>query len=345
MKVVIASSFVPFVLGGGRFIVDWLELKLRERGHDVEKLYLPFEERPEVVLENLAAYRMLDIAGYGDRLIAIRPPAHTLLHPNKVVWFIHHLRGYYDLADTEYSPLPRNASGRALQSAIVRHDTAALGEARSVFTNSKIVGRRLNEFNGVSSEVLYPPLFDTGIFRCERFGDEIVSVCRVEHHKRQHLMVEAMAHVTTPVRLRICGASSNPDYAKTLKTIVQDHNLHDRVALDLDWVSEDVKASLLSRCLANVYVPVDEDSYGYPTLEAAAASKPTITAHDSGGTLEFIEDGKNGLVAEPTPKDLARAFDRVFSLRVETQTMGSNAQQTVADLNINWDHVVERLLA
>lgn len=345
MKVIVASSFVPFVRGGGRFIVDWLEQKLREYGHQVEKFYLPFEERPQTLLDNLLAYRMIDLAGQGDRLITIRPPAHSLVHPAKVVWFIHHLRGYYDLADTKYSALPKTAGGRALRDALVRHDTAALGEARAVFTNSRVVGERLMHYNGIASQVLYPPLLDVSQFQRKQANDEILAVCRVESHKRQHLLVQAMAHAKTPVRLRICGATSDPDYGDELKELVARHGLQDRVALEMGWVSEERKAELVSSCLASAYAPVDEDSYGYPTLEAAAADKPTVTAVDSGGTLEFVRDGENGLIVEPTPPAVAEAFDRLYRDRALAAKMGQAARDTVAQLKINWDHVIDRLLA
>ena len=36
MKIMIASTVVPFVKGGGTLIVDWLEEKLCEYGHDVQ---------------------------------------------------------------------------------------------------------------------------------------------------------------------------------------------------------------------------------------------------------------------------------------------------------------------
>jgi len=244
------------------------------------------------------------------------------------------------------------ATRREIQAALSTDDAEALFATEqantrpvAVFTNSAIVGRRLMDFNGVASQVLYPPLFDTSAYRRAGFGDELVSVCRVEHHKRQDLMVKAMAYVQTPVRLRICGVSSDPDYAARLNALIKNHNLQDRVILELSWVSEERKAALLSDCLANLYAPVDEDSYGYPTLEAAAAGKPTITATDSGGTLEFIEDGKNGLVVEPTPLGMAAAFDRLHENKQSTRTLGLAARQTVTDLNINWDHVVDRLLA
>jgi glycosyltransferase involved in cell wall biosynthesis len=46
---------------------------------------------------------------------------------------------------------------------------------------------------------------------------------------------------------------------------------------------------------AVLFAPYQED-YGYVTLEAFLSRKPVITARDSGGTLEFVEDGVNGYV-------------------------------------------------
>lgn len=345
MRIVIASSFVPFIKGGGRFIVDWLQEKLVERGHQVEKFYLPSDERPEALLDTLLAYRLMDAGQHADRLITIRPPAHVLNHPNKIVWFIHHMRGYYDLAHTEHSSVPPNAGGRAIRDALVRVDTQSLAEARKIFTNSRVVGQRLADFNGLASEVLYPPLLDVSQFAFQSANDEIVAVCRVEPHKRQELLIRAMAHVKTPVRLRICGKSANPGYEDVLRRLVETEGVQDRVALEFGWIDEARKADLINTCLASAYAPQDEDSYGYPTLEAASAEKPTVTASDSGGTLEFIRDGENGLVAEPTPKAFAEAFDRLHRDRPATQRMGREAHQTVKDLKISWDHVIERMTA
>jgi len=96
MKVIIASTIVPFIEGGGTFIVDWLETMLAEFGHDVEVLKIPFVSSYRELPSQMLALRLLDITQHGDRLIAIRPPAHLLRHPNKVIWFIHHHRGAYD---------------------------------------------------------------------------------------------------------------------------------------------------------------------------------------------------------------------------------------------------------
>ena len=61
---------------------------------------------------------------------------------------------------------------------------------------------------------------------------------------------------------------------------------------------------LYAGALAVVFAPFDED-FGYVTLESFLARKPVITAIDAGGPLEFVEDGVNGAVCEPTAAAIA----------------------------------------
>ena len=70
--------------------------------------------------------------------------------------------------------------------------------------------------------------------------------------------------------------------------------MRDRVDL-LGWVDDRDVPDLYANTLAVFYAPYDED-YGYVTVEAFKAGKPVLTAADSGGVLEFVEDGRNGYV-------------------------------------------------
>ena len=346
MKVGLVSSAVPLIGGGGRFIVDWLREKLEERGHRVETVYVPSNDvEPDTILQQMAAFRMMRLEDYFERVVTFRPPSHVVRHPRKVVWFIHHIRVFYDLWDTPYRPMPDHAPQRALRAAIMRADTAALREAHRVFTNSRVVGDRLRRFNGVDSEVLYPPVLRPEMFAAGEHGDEIVCVCRIEGHKRQRLLVEAMRHVRTPVRLRLCGAGTNTEYVDSLRRIAVENGVAERVAVENRWITEEEKAAWLKHALAAAYVPFDEDSYGYPTIEAAHARRCTVTVSDSGGVTEFVQDGETGLVAAPEPEAVAAAFDRLHADRALARRLGANAAERVAELGIDWDRVVERLLA
>jgi glycosyltransferase involved in cell wall biosynthesis len=343
MKIALCSSFVPFIYGGARNIVEWLQTMLEQEGHHVERVYLPEVDAPDLLFQQMAAYRWIDLSS-ADRIICFRPQAHLIPHPHKILWFIHHIRAFYDLWDSPYCGFPDDAKHRGIRDALHAADTAALHEAKHIFTNSQIVSNRLRAFNKVESEVLYPPVFQSERFHCREYNDEIVCICRLEHHKRQHLLILAMPHTRAPVRLRLCGSSSGPDYPKYLQQLISDLGLQERVILDNRWVSEDEKVERLADCLAAAYLPLDEDSYGYPSVEASHASKAILTTSDSGGVLELVEDSINGYVTEPSPKALAEAMDKLYLDHEVTRTMGKNACARLSELNISWSHVLKRLL-
>lgn len=344
MNIALCSSYVPFVRGGYRNIVDWLSLVLQENGHNVERIYLPEVDAPDLLFQQMVAYRWVDLKS-ADRVICFRPQAHLIQHSHKIVWFIHHIRAFYDLWNSSYRGFPDDVKHREIRAALHAADTAALHEARHIFTNSRAVSNRLRTYNNIGSEVLYPPVYQPNRFYCGGYSDEIVCICRLEHHKRQHLLIEAMNHTQTPVRLRIIGASSGEDYPAELRKRISKLSTRKRVTLENRWVSEEEKIGHLAACLAAAYLPVDEDSYGYPSAEASHASKAILTTSDSGGVLELVLDGTNGYVTEPSPQAVAEAMDKLYLDRGKTERMGSNARARLADLDISWSHVLQRLLA
>lgn len=345
MRVALVSSFVPFVTGGARFIVEWLEQKLSKHGCEVERIYLPFSDHPGDLLSQMTAYRSLKIDG-ADRVICFRPPAHLVQHPHKVLWFIHHFRVFYDLWETELAPL-HTPYNEALRRAIFHADGVGLREARAIFTNSRVVQQRLKTFNGIESSVLYPPLPETADYQNVEYGEEVVYVSRLVPHKRQHLLVEAMAYVQTEVKARICGEeAAGGIYVKELSRLASKLGVSDRIAIENRWISEQEKKDLIARSLAVVYFPLDEDSYGYPSLEAAHSYKPILTTADSGGVLEFVTHEHNGFVCDGSdPKSIAGALDRLYSDRRMAAALGQAANKRVEELGINWANVIHHLLA
>ena len=344
MKIALCSSFVPFVNGGYKQIVDWLEPVLREAGHQVERIYLPEVHAPDLLFQQMMAYRWIDLES-ADRIICFRPQSHLIPHPHKTLWFIHHIRPFYDLWDSPYRGFPDDTKHRGLRDALHVVDTTALHEAEHVFTNSQVVSNRLKIFNNVDSEVLYPPVFQSERFCCKGYNDEIVYICRLQHHKRQHLLVEAMQHTRTPVRLRLCGVSAELNYPTELKARIIELGLQSRVTLENRWISEEEKVMYLADCLATAYLPLDEDSYGYPSIEASHSSKAILTTTDSGGVIELVQDGIYVYVTEPSPEALAEAMDKLYLDRNATEAMGKNARARLIELNISWPHVLQRLLA
>lgn len=344
MKVLVASTIVPGIQGGGTIIIDSLERALRERGHEVDVLRFPFYSSEPEMLAQMLALRLHHVEDSGDRLICIRTPSHLLRHPAKVVWFIHHHRQAYDLWNTEYSNLRDDRNGRALRDAIRSTDEVAFAESRAIFTNSAVVRDRVRAFNHRDPAVLYPPLDHPEHFRCDEYGDSILYVSRLTSHKRQDLAIEAMNFTQTDVKLIVAGPPDSPFEEERLRQLIRNSNLEDRVSLRSEWLEESDKADLFASCLAAVYCPFDEDSYGYPSLEAHQSLKAVVSCTDSGGVSELVIDGENGFLVEPNPAAMAARFDQLFEDRSLAERMGRAGQARMAALGISWDYVIERLL-
>ena len=117
-------------------------------------------------------------------------------------------------------------------------------------------------------------------------------------------------------------------------------DLADRITFTGD-IDDRQLVGLYADALAVVYPPIDED-YGYVTLEAFLARKPIVTTTDAGGPLEFVEDGVNGIVAEPTAESIAAAIARLANDRTLARRLGETGFERARQ--ITWDGVVERLV-
>ena len=349
VRIVIATTFLPFHEGGADKIVDDLERELVRRGFQADTVRIPLHSAWPTLPEQTVGLRLLDLSeSCGDRidrLITVRTPCYALRHPNKAAWFIHHHREAYDLWGTPWGGMPDTEKGRRYRDMMRRTDDLYLGECKKVFTNSRIVADRLKLFNGLDADgVLYPPLPHDAPFRAGPFGDYFFYPSRITPIKRQELALEAMKHTRPEVRLVLAGHAETKAAFDELAARVRREGLAGRVELT-GWVSEARKAELMAGCLGVLYLAYLEDSYGYVTLEAFHSGKPVVTLTDSGGTLEVVGHGVNGLVAEPEPKALAEAMNRLWADRAEARRLGDAARETPRRFRIDWDHVIEKLVA
>lgn len=341
MNVIVASTHVPFIRGGGTQIVDDLHRSLTEAGHTSEVVTLPVWESWTELPAQMAAMRLFDLAPWCDRLITIRTPSHLLRHPDKFVWFLHHHRGAYDLWGTEYQDIPDSPEGRAVRDAIVQADALGFGEATKIFANSPTSRDRLQRYNGITADVLYPPLANADLYRCEPAERYVVLPSRIAPAKRQCLAVEAMSLVSSNVSLVIAGPPDEPAALAALNQAIERHDVAHKVTLRAEWISEDEKRQLLARSLGCLFIPFDEDSYGYVGLEACASSKPLITCTDSGGVLQLVTDGSTGFVVEPNAQAIADAIDRLASDPRAAAEMGRALSHRPAELGVSWTRIVE----
>jgi glycosyltransferase involved in cell wall biosynthesis len=346
VKIIVATAQAPFVVGGAEFLARNLINALEYTGHEVELVNIPFFDVPiESIESQILAMRLLEVertwAGNSDLCIGLKFPAYYIKHSNKVVWALHQYRAVYDLWGSDYSNMHLQPDGLRIKKVIHHADGLYLREASRIYTISNNVTKRMKKFNQLDSTCLYHPCPDMEKFYCNRYDNYILMPSRINVTKRQMLAVEAMALTKSDIKLYIVGKADNIIVSDEIRQYVKNQKL-DKTVLFYDHVSQEEKFKLYANARAVMFIPYDED-YGYISLESMSASKPIITAKDSGGTLEFVENGKTGLVVDPTPADIARAIDEFAAGEVMSKEMGEASKKHIMEMNITWDNVVKEL--
>jgi glycosyltransferase involved in cell wall biosynthesis len=165
---------------------------------------------------------------------------------------------------------------------------------------------------------------------------------RINVTKRQLLAIEAMALSKTNIKLFIVGKADNNFERDRMLDFINDHKLKGKVKY-FDYVTQEEKLKLYSNAKAVLFIPFDED-YGYITLEAMSSSKAVITCSDSGGPLEFVVNGKNGIIISPNALEIAKAIDTIAGNSQMAKTFGANAKKHIDEMDISWDNVVNQLI-
>jgi glycosyltransferase involved in cell wall biosynthesis len=341
-RIVVCEVLVPFVQGGAEFLVRELVRHLRGHGYLTETVSLPFKWYPkEEILAHAAAWRLVDLSESSGRpidvAIASKFPSYFVRHPKKVTWLVHQYRAAYELCGTPYSDFEHVEADVALRASLARLDTEMLSESRRLFTIARNVSARLEKFNGLRADPLYHPPRLADRLVGGPYGDYVLAVGRLESVKRVDLALRAMAFVDRPLRLLVAGEGTQRENHERQAEAA---GLTDRVEF-LGRVDDEELLELYASALAIVYAPYDED-YGYVTLEGFLARKPVITARDSGGTLEFVQQGLNGIVCEPEPEAIAAAINGLAADRARAKALGEAGFERARA--ITWDGVVERLV-
>ncbi len=349
--ILILGVKVPFTRGGQDVLVSTLSRELRARGHDVDTLELPFKCPPKESLPNQAAlWRSLDLSTFGgkkvDLVIPTKFPSYFARHPKKSLWLVHQHRPMYELHAGPYSDFSDDPRDEALRRMLTEADTKAIAECSFISGISKNVVDRLARYNGIQGKALYPPLPLGQRYRCDDAQDYILSVGRLCGIKRVDLMLKAMPIVHPFMKLKIVGTEDEPGVLDYFKNEVAKHHLTKRVEF-LGRVEDDQLLDLYAKAFAVYYAPHNED-YGYVTLEAMASGKPVITAHDSGGTLEFVQDGHNGIVVDPTIDAFGHGVNRLLDNREAAREMGQRARASIDAAGVgsgSWDTIISSLLS
>lgn len=345
MRVVVATTQVPFINGGAAYMTDGLIRNLRARGIEVEHLTRPFRFGPpkevqrsmnEWGAENADEFDCGEI----ERVICLNFPSFYLRHHNKVVWLMHQHRAVYELFGTPYGAAANDPESAQLRDEITRRDMESLRGVSPVYTISRRVSARLKRFNEIDSRPLYQPPPSSDRYYCSAQLGYIFVPSRLEALKRQDLLLRAIAKARSPIAAIIAGDGG---CRGELERLASQLGIEDRVRF-LGRVHPDEMLAWYANSLAVFFGPHEED-YGFVTLEAMLSSKPVLTCADSGGPLEFVRDTHTGFVCEPEPDQLAARIDWLWAHRDTAREMGCAGRALYAAQNISWNNVLDQLLA
>jgi glycosyltransferase involved in cell wall biosynthesis len=340
-SICVCAVQAPFITGGAEILVNELSQQLKSRGFLVDVVNIPFKWYPVVdIVKQALMWRFAEVTESNgapiDMVIPTKFPSYLVKHPLKVTWLFHQHREVYDLYGTPYCSFTDDPEEQEIRQTIIDMDNKTLRESRSVYTISKNVSARLERFNGIASEPLYPPPHYAGRYQSGAFGDYVLYAGRLEQLKRCDLLVESFRYVDPPARLVLAGRGPQ---LENLKRQAERLELTHRIEF-VGFVPEDDLLDLYANAFGVLYAPVDED-YGYVTVEAFLSGKPVVTCRDSGGTLEFVEDGRSGFVVDPNAEAIGIAINELYADRSKARDMGADGRTRVE--GIGWEYVIDQL--
>lgn len=167
--------------------------------------------------------------------------------------------------------------------------------------NSSETAGRVTKFYDLSSQVLYPPVDMENLDFSEKKSDYYLGFGRMVVYKKFDLLVEAF--LAMPDR-KLILAGVGPETKKLEEKVKK---MGAKNIVFAGKVSEEKKKELFAKAKAFI-LPQKEDA-GIVQLEAMASGTPVI-AYKSGGILDVLEDGKNGVFfKEQTVESLQRGIE------------------------------------
>ena len=343
MKIaIVGPSPVPYCRGGIENFLAGLHKAINEStSHIAELIKIPIRENsvPSLIAGYLRC-RFINLDHF-DLIISFKYPTWMIRHRNHVIYLGHRLRGLYDTypippdRDRLLTSNPLDFPGPWIRNLIHWLDDRAIRPERisHAFSMSRTIADRPGYFH----PDLVPQVICGSSFRDDfrmEVGEHFLTVNRLDAPKRVDLMIRAYRHVRTDMPFIIAGTGPQGDYLRALA------GSDPRIVFPGE-VSETRLLELYARAYAVIYTPYQED-YGLITIEGMKSGKPNVSTSDSGGPVEFIEHGVNGLICAPDEQSLAVSIQTLADDPAMVRRMSAAALKRME--TVTWHHAVDALL-
>ncbi len=169
----------------------------------------------------------------------------------------------------------------------------------------------------------------------------ILFLSRIHPKKGLELLISAAEQLKHHRFTLIIAGSGDPTYEDSIKALVSNSHLSDRVRFS-GFVQGSEKAQLLQG--SDVFALTSySENFGIVVLEALAAGLPVVST--PGVALStLVEMHELGYVASMTIESVATALEKVLQHPEESKEMGDRARQFVLR-NYTWESVAAQLVA
>lgn len=265
-------------------------------------------------------------------------PSHWVRNRNPhCVWYCHSpSRAVYDLYDYRMKQfsLPMKFGHYFYSNAFRRIDWSVCSKMDHIFANSRNVKKRVSEYLGADSEVLYPGV-DFELYGCKDYKKYFFCPGRIDPTKRIEYVISAFNEFRKkhPEFKLVIAGSLDPKfqgYYNHLRSIFDGE-----ILLNVDSKKMD---ELYSNCYCVLFAGMNED-FGITPLEGMASFKPVISVNE-GGPKETIVDGETGYLVDGVSvmfekmSYLADNFDVV-------ERVGKVGRKRVVDM-FSWNRFLKR---
>ena len=191
-------------------------------------------------------------------------------------------------------------------------------------------------YNGIASRKEWQRLKDKSVIRVKNTMFTFILVGQINENKNQNQAIEAIEILNQEypnIRLQIVGDDQGT-YARDLK--LKSAKLIDEGKVEfLGYHHEPISLMQNADC---VLMCSKWEAMGRVTVEAMFAGRPVIGLANS-GTLELIQDRRNGLLYDGSTTDLVRAMQEMLSNEILALSLGDYAQAVSAPLFFEEDYV------
>ncbi|VVB51531.1 D-inositol-3-phosphate glycosyltransferase [uncultured archaeon] len=224
---------------------------------------------------------------------------------------------------------------------------SSLRSVRHIIAVSPYVEEMLGSRTDGAFHLIPNPVDIPKIVRRKDKEGRLLNVGTIIPYKNQLDAIKTVKELTSDypdVRLHIAGEvpSSRPKYFRDLTRYVRDNNLEENVVFR-GCLKEEELMREYDECCALVHTSRKETAC-YAILEAMAYGKATVAAKNTKSLEYMMDDGKNGLLSDPDPKELAKKMGMLLGDRKLRGRIGKTARAKIQKEN-NPLHVAEQTLS